>query len=601
MDLEKYSSQTLLEHYKNKEVYVEKFLDLAKTLLADKKYGESLHLLNVVLDIDIFNQEVIELIKKVVLERQNVSLGDLLILDGYIDDFGLSLSIANGFLANREYEKAWTYYLKCSRLAKTDVDKFQLFFNIGSYYFSQSNHKNALIYFKKCLPFGLEQFKTLNMIACIYIYNGLAKKAINLLEKCLELPDCDEGSVYMNLGLPLAQLRRFKESREANLKALEYNPENVLAYQNILLDSNYDPDLSPQEIFELHKKIDDYLKPGISLKILDEIKGKKNKKVGIISADLVNHPVSFFIKTLIEKKEDLVIFSNGSYKNDKRKVYQIECLSDEQLEELILREEIDVLIDLSVCTGRNRMSALKNKPVPCIINFLGYPNTSGSRIYDYRLVDRITDNEGSLMTEQPLYFDNCFLCYDYSHLSEFKLERKSKVKTFFSNNRQQKLNEKVLKLYRRVLDANEGSRIVFKNKELINRDNRDYILQFIPADRCSFINFFQNQNDAYKFMNSVDILLDCFPYNGTTTTCDALSVGVPVITLKGEDHRSSVSSSILINSDLSEYVATSEDEFVEISKKPFPDKQEISRKFRENYVCNKELWYENFCRLIEEI
>ena len=538
------------------------------------------------------NKKTKEIMKEKIL-GPNSSLGDYLEVSKYVpDDFDILLNIGKIYRVYKKFEESLSYLYKCFSLAEKDSEKEQIYLEFAQYYFSLEEHKLSFYYALLSLKFNTYNIETLNLLGCICVYSGLSELAIEFFKKCLRLKPND-AMFCLNIGLPYAQLQDFETSRQYYKKCLEMDPKCYLAYQNICLDSNYDPNLSPQNRFEIHKQIDNYLD------IKNLVKNKKTTgKVAILTGDLINHPVLYFIKTLIDKMEDLVIFANCNYTNNKRKVINVENFSPDDFKKVVEQENIGILIDLSVHTGKNKIRFLEG--LSCtIINYLGYPSTSGSKLYDYRLVDKITD-ENSLMTEKPLFFKDSFLCYNYSHIPDFKLETPIN-KVFGCFSRMQKINKKVLSLYRKVLVANPDCIIVFKNKEIANPSNRKFILDYIPENRCRFVNSIEDKDKAFKFYNNISILLDTFPYNGTCTTADSLACGVPVLTMKGDSHVSRVSQSILVNSNLTEWVAKNEADFIEKSRDLIVNKQEVQKKFREGVVCCKDIWYDDFCNIIDSI
>lgn len=539
------------------------------------------------------NKKTKEIIKEKILIGSSSTLGDYLEVSKYLpDDFNITLNIGKIYRVYKKFEESLSYLYKCKSLAVSDKEKELVYLELSQYYFAIDEHKLSFYYGLNAFQFNNFNEETLNILGCICVYSGLSELAIEFFKKCLRIKPND-ATFYLNIGLPYAQLQDFETSRKYYRKCLEIDLKNHLAYQNICLDSNYDSDLTPQERFELHKQIDKYLD------IKNVVKQKRTAgKIAIMTGDLINHPVLYFIKTLIEKMENLVIFANCNYTNSKRNVINIEHMNPDEFKKVVEQQNIGILIDLSVHTGKNKIKLLEG--IPCtVINYLGYPNTSGSKLYDYRLVDRITDSI-TFMTEKPLFFKDCFLCYDYSHIPDFKLQTPD-IKIFGCFSRMQKISKKVLSLYKRVLEANPGSIIVFKNKEIVNPSNQKYILDYIPEQRCRFVNSIEEKNEAFSFYNNISILLDTFPYNGTCTTCDSLVCGVPVLTLKGDSHVSRVSESILVNSNLGEFVAKDEAEFIEKSRELTVNKEEIQKKFREGIVCCKEIWFDSFCNLLDSI
>lgn len=356
-------------------------------------------------------------------------------------------------------------------------------------------------------------------------------------------------------------------------------------------------DFSKEEIFAKHKEIEQF----VNKKPIRELNNNE-RNIGILSGDFKNHACEHFISTLISNHKNITLFNShlsSGYPNEVM-LHNDKNLAVKQIQD----KNISILIDLSVHTNHNRFDVLMEKPADIIVNYLGYPETSGSSIYDYRIVDEITDPKGqSLMTEQPYYFNSSFLCYDYKNIEDanVKIQKDTEKLTFGSFNRFSKLNEKTLFLFKKLLDKYTESTIIFKNRTFVNKYSRDYVLKYInESSRVKFLFHDDSFADHLNQFNKINIMLDPLHYNGTCSTAESLCMGVPVLTLTGDRHSCRVSSSMLINSDLQEWCATDEEDFINKAGQSFYP-QEISRKFKEGKVCDKELHMKNWDNFIHSL
>lgn len=220
------------------------------------------------------------------------------------------------------------------------------------------------------------------------------------------------------------------------------------------------------------------------------------------------------------------------------------------------------------------MVLFAHKPAPVQVSYLGYPNTTGLRSMDYRLTDNLADPEGMtehLYTERLIRMPLCFLCYrnlNYSpEIENLPALSRGRV-TFGSFNTGMKINDNVIDLWSRILRAVPQSQLILKAKHFRDEDTiiewqKRFAEKGISPEQLQLIGYVESAYDHLQLYNSIDIALDTFPYNGTTTTCEALWMGVPVVTLTGTHHASRVSTSILNTIGLSECVTASPEGYLE--------------------------------------
>jgi protein O-GlcNAc transferase len=352
-------------------------------------------------------------------------------------------------------------------------------------------------------------------------------------------------------------------------KSLCVYPKFLLPFQNKIMNLNYifDEFADTEYIYKQHKLIQKIL-PSSSVKLSGY--GNVRKRVGFVSGDFVDHPVYYFIACLLEAKVDLdfdmycysekVLNVCGS--GVKSRV--IKNVSDEKLREDIICDKIDVLFDLSGHTAMNRMGLFALRAAPVQITYIGYPNTTGLSNMDYRITDKYADKlnfKPERYTEKLLYLDRCFLCYKPNvnlQLGPQPFMANGFI-TFGSFNRLNKITSGVRSVWESLLSGNKNV-IVCKTKALLNESRKtEFLCNFSEGirDRIIVIPCTVTHETHLLEYNNIDIALDTFSYSGTTTSCEALSMGVPVLTLRDTTeyfHAQNVTSSILMYSDMSEYV-----------------------------------------------
>ena len=296
-------------------------------------------------------------------------------------------------------------------------------------------------------------------------------------------------------------------------------------------------------------------------------------KIGYISPDFRQHAVANFVSPLL-KNFDAEKFSVTCYftgksdfitqklKNKKIAWRDLYGADFQTAAKIIHDDEIDILVDLSGHSQNSCLPILAYKPAPIQITALGYTATTGLNSVDYFLTDKICADDN--FTEKLLTLETCQFCF--SPIKKFPAvkHKKNKFVTFGSFNNFAKVTDDVLICWKKILDAVPNSKLVIKNKICSIDDGKKILI-----DRLKNLNFNIEQielrpysKDYLEHYNEIDIALDTFPYNGGLTTCEALYMGVPVISMHGNYHGSKIGASILTAAGLSEFIAQDSNEYI---------------------------------------
>jgi predicted O-linked N-acetylglucosamine transferase (SPINDLY family) len=313
-------------------------------------------------------------------------------------------------------------------------------------------------------------------------------------------------------------------------------------------------------------------------------------KIGYLSPDFRCHSVAYFIEPVIgaHDREGYEVFCYSDVAKPDEVTARIRGLADqwrdvsplpdERIADLIRSDEIDILVDLAGHTAKNRLLVFARKPAPLQVSWIGYPSTTGLKTVDYKIVDQYTDPAGfseQYYTEQLVRLPDCFLCYqpdreapDIKPLPAMK----NGFITFGSFNNLAKVSEDIAITWAEILKAEPSSRLIIKAKGLISERARKNVGEFfrrqgIAENRIKLHPPIPSVAKHLAFYSRIDVALDTFPYNGATTTCEALYMGVPVVTLAGNTHASRVGSSILRNLGLHDLIAESNDTYESIAKR----------------------------------
>ena len=340
-------------------------------------------------------------------------------------------------------------------------------------------------------------------------------------------------------------------------------------HSTLLFDLNYDPAGDPVCIREEHERWARKFalphafrhQPASTDKDPD-----RRLRIGFISPDLRAHSVSYFLLPLLRHldRAQLEIFAYAYVASPDRMTDTLRAetdhwqnvwgSSDDQIASAIRADRIDILVDLAGHTSDHRLLVLARRPAPVQATYLGYPNTTGMATVDWRIVDRITDPPGSEASavERLMRLERCFLAYEpfeYPDIAEPPCLKNGFV-TFGSFNNVAKINSSVLGLWAAILDAVPDSRLILKHDLTHDavvraRISNAFVSHGVDPGRIELLGRAHDRVEHLGTYARIDVALDTFPYGGTTTTCEALWMGVPVVTLAGTSHASRVGASLL--------------------------------------------------------
>jgi predicted O-linked N-acetylglucosamine transferase (SPINDLY family) len=458
-------------------------------------------------------------------------------------------------------------------------------YNLGLVFKEQGQLKQAEACYQQVITLKPNYTSVHQQLATVFQQQGQLSQAIDYYQQALALTPDDLGiqqnlcSALIEQGNVEAALQKIKE-----LQTQDQVP--------ILLLLNYFNDLTPAAIFAAHQRFNEkYARPLAQLiqPHLNTREPHRKLKIGYVSADFRTHSVAFFIEPILahhnhqqfeifcyynERHEDFITRRLQSYAD-----HWFNCvnLSDANLTAKIKQDQIDILIDLSGHTSGNRLLVFARKPAPIQVTYLGYPTTTGSTSIDYRITDGYVDPPAGELpsSETPIRMPNSYFCYQVYDLTPpvnpLPAVDKGYI-TFGSFNNYAKLNGKLFTFWAQILQAIADSKLLVKAKSLHDSNlQQDFQQQFtrlgIEPERLILVNYAPSTYSHLETYHQIDIGLDSYPYNGATTTCQTLWMGIPVITLVGERHASRMGLSILSAVGLTELIAYTPEEYVEISIK----------------------------------
>ena len=384
-------------------------------------------------------------------------------------------------------------------------------------------------------------------------------------------------------------------------KAWSIVSDKSFARASSLFFANAHPGLTQDQLFEIHQQWANLFQkenPKAFTSWDNDRSPDRVLRIGYVSPDLRGHSVTYFMQPILaahDKSAVEVFIYDCTPISDQLSVHLHAMVKHwhrvvgggaERIAEMIREHKIDILVDLAGHTAENRLDVFVRHPAPVQVSYLGYPNTTGLPQIQYRFTDDLADPVGAdtYYTEELVRLDGGFLCFNppppWPDVVPLPAGE-SKPITFAAFNAAHKINKKVVAVWSSVLRALPDSQLLLKGGGMNDPETRSSLMasfrdQQIDASRIIFVERTAGYFDHLLVYNRCDIALDTFPYNGTTTTCEALWLGLPVITLSGNRHSARVSQSILNRLDLSNLVANNPQQFVAIATRLAADRRYLA-------------------------
>lgn len=398
----------------------------------------------------------------------------------------------------------------------------------------------------------------------------------------------DYAEAYSNLGNTFKDQGRFLDAEASYRRALEIKPDYAEVYSNLLLTLNYAPNHSSSYYLEEACRYGQMISKKAGAKFADWqcMLNPSRIRVGVVSGDLRNHPVGIFMESMLSQIDlsriELIAYPTDHKVDELTKRItpyfsawkSLVGLSDEAAAHMIHSDGVHLLLDLSGHTAKNRLPLFAWKPAPVQFSWLGYPQTTGVREIDYILADALTapPEEERLYSEKVWRMPDVCICFTPPIL---KLEISSSPIlennhiTFGCFNNPAKINDKVLGCWVNILHAVPKSVLILKHMRNFAEEKacKKMLQTFqnagIGEDRIYFEGY-SPHSEFYASYNRIDFALDPFPYNGVTTTCEALWMGVPTLTLKTSRGMISHNGEMIMKAvGLADWVAESIEEYIE--------------------------------------
>jgi protein O-GlcNAc transferase len=548
-------------------------------------------------------------------------------LELHPDLAGAYYNIGSIFQEKRQFDDAIMHYLKVLKLNPNDPDTLNnlgiimeekgfsdiaanfygkaiehnpdfapAYNNLGDILRKTGQTDDAVRYYEKAVQLDPGMYGIHNKLGMILQEKGQLDEAVRYYQKALQT-DTASPEAYNNLGTVFQEKGQLDEAVRYYQKALNLDPAFTMAYDNLryafqahLMMMNYNPDFTVQTVFSEHVRFArQYAEPLSPAKLtyVNDCSSARRLKIGYVSPDFRRHPVASFIESALSAhtREHFEIFCYSDVEAADEVTERIQGyadqwrsiagISDETVAEMVRQDAIDILVDLAGHTDANRMLLFARKSSPVQVTWIGYPATTGLSAIDYKIVDNYTDPPGTteqFYTEQLMRMPESFLCYrpdsESPEVSSLPALSSGHI-TFGSFNNFVKVSPKVIELWASIMNALPDCHLMMKDKSFVDQSACQKTIDMfgqkgIDAERI-LLQPFEKSPAHLDSYNQVDIGLDTFPWNGIATTCDALWMGVPVVTLAGSAYAARAGVSLLSNAGLPELVAGTPEEYISIA------------------------------------
>lgn len=469
-------------------------------------------------------------------------------------------------------------------------DYAEAYYNLGCALDDQGNRRDAITAYQQATAIKPDFSDAHYNLGHALQMEGDLSQAVVTYEQALKLKPNDHA-IENNVGHALLAQGRLTEAIAAFRRALAIKSDFTDAHSNLLLCLNYCTDTTPAEVFAEHviwAKRHATAPAATTTGWTNAPIAHRRLRIGYVSPDLRTHSIAFFIEPLLATHDhdnyEIFCYANSTHPDAVTKRLQaladhwrdIARLSDEEAARIIRADGIDILVDLAGHTAGNRLLIFARKPAPIQVAYLGYPNTRGLTEIDYWLSDTYADPAGTTehyFVEEVVRLPRGFNCYrpppDSPEVGPLPALRAGNI-TFGSFNNVTKISKPIIACWAKILMGVPGARLLLKARALSDEQTRDRLRQAFAAhgiapQHIDMIGRVGSSAEHLALYNRVDIGLDTFPYNGHTTTCEALWMGVPVVTLAGQTHAGRVGVSLLSHLGLPELVAESPEAYAAIA------------------------------------
>jgi protein O-GlcNAc transferase len=516
-----------------------------------------------------------------------VAIGEAALAKG-VEGVALMMQIIRLYLHLGRNQEAWDLG---RRVLDRDPDHADAHFQLGLAGMRVNRYEDALSHFRHVLDRTPDNVEALTNLAAVYFGLGFIQDALAQLEK-----------------------------------AVKRSPGLVPVWQNYVSILNYDESAPLSRVMERHREAGRRIakaapKPPTSY--ANDRSPNRRLRIGYLSGDFFNHPAAHYVEPVLRCHDrenfdvhaySLITWSDPvteAFRGHVPNWHDVGLLDDDTLFRRIQSDRIDILVDLSGHTARNRVLVMARKPAPVMVNWIGYLNSMGMKAFDYALLDPhlLSPAAGKEFVEKPCLLPNTAYCYTPLIGERTVAPSPWKARghiTFGCFNNPAKLSRVSIAAWAAILKEVPDSRLLFKYKTygspMVQRRVLDAMAGHdIPADRIVFEGFSPLGSFLDAF-GSIDIALDSFPYTGVTTTMHTLFMGVPVVTLEGDTPMQRFGRTALTGIGRPDWIARTPEEYVAITLRIVAEVQRdpnLRQDIQKRMLASPLMQHERFVRDLE--
>lgn len=543
-----------------------------------------------------------------------------ILIERYPDDaFGWKARGSLLLVLGRQQE-ALSLLERANQLAPGDPECLT---NIGCVLRHLGRLEEAEIYLRKAIDIQPDLALPYNHLGLVLMDEDRLHEAREKFEKALSLKP-DDAQIYSNYGIVLQNFGDISEALKNYNRALRIQPNLTLAFNNKLFALNYHPDVSDSEIISAYREYDrrfgiPHRKSWCSP--LNDRDPSRPLRIGYVSPDFRCHSAQYFLEPLLANhdKNSFEIIAYAALKREDQCTLRYKSyvdywvptdgMTDAALAERIRADRVDILVDLAGHTNENRLAVFARKPAPVSVTWLGYGCTTGLSAIDYFLTDLIICPEGgeALFSETPWRLANPPFAYrPNAYMGKVgPLPALSNgFITFGSLTRAIRLNHRSIRVWATLLKQVPDSRLIIDSRNFADSSAQaEWATRFakhgVEPERLVM----GYHSPPWDVLRTIDIGLDCFPHNSGTTLFEHLYQGMPFVTLAGRPGVGRLGASILHGVGHPEWIAESEDDYIEIAVALASDLEtlrETREGLRNQMQCSPLMDEADFCRRIEQ-
>ncbi len=493
-------------------------------------------------------------------------------------------NLGSGLQRQHDFDEALEHY-DCALKLKPE---FALaYFNRASLLGTQNKSEKAIADYQQALRLKPNYSEAYSGMAVAFYQMALADAALECCRKALDL-DPKLAECYDTMAGSLHLQGRGEEAIAAYRKAVELRPDVAAEYSNLLYSLNFVASANPADVFAEHLNWARLHAEPLTARAAPHANDRspeRRLKIGYVSPNFCDHAVNFFVEPVLTSHDHgpFEIFCYSDVSNPDAVTERLRGAadhwrdvcgqSDERVADLIRNDRIDILVDLTGHIANNRLLAFARKPAPIQVTYLGYQNTSGMSAMDYRLTDQQADPPGltdPFYTERLVRLPRAFFCFrppdEAPPLKRLPAKKFGQI-TFGSFNSSKKLTPETIDAWLHVLARVPRSRLlVLAHRGGYLENHLRELAQSRGLERHRVELYDKRARADYlELQQRADIALDPFPFNGHTTSCDSLWMGLPVVMLRGNSYASRFGASALVNVGLESLIADSVEQYIEIA------------------------------------